>query len=103
MQKFLILFFCLVPFAANASTKLADCDDGPYRVTITNGGQKRVVTLTPGGGIIEEFGPVVSFQLEGQPPVTTYEQLNEYCIWHGRITLQTRDSGKGPNNGGGFR
>jgi hypothetical protein len=103
MKKFLIPLLCLLPFAANASTKLANCDKKPYQVTVTNGGQKRVTTLTPGGGIIEEFGPNVSFQLEGQPPVITHEQLNEYCIWHGKITLQTRDAGKGPNNGGGFR
>jgi len=102
MKRFLIIFLCLLPCAAGA-TKLADCDKKSYDVTIVNGGQMRVATLTPNGGIVEEYGPTVSFQLKGQSPVVITEQYDEYCIWKGKIIIQRRNPGNESNGGWNLR
>jgi hypothetical protein len=96
MKRFLIFLLCLVPCISQAA-QLANCDKKPFAVTVINGGQKRVVTLAPTSGSIEELGPVVSFQIEGQPPVVVREPHEQYCIWSGEIKIQRRD----PYNDGG--
>jgi hypothetical protein len=97
-MKYFLLLFCLFPIAASA-VKIADCDNKPYDVTIVNGGAMHMAHLKPMGGSVEEWGPAVSFQLEGERPVVSANPYDEYCIWHGRINIQKRNPG---NSGGGF-
>ncbi len=98
MKRLILIFLCFLPCASQA-VKIADCDRKPFDVTIVNGGQKRVVTLTPSGGSVEEFGPTVSFQLDGQKPIVITGQRDEYCIWNGRINIQRREPGNDSNGG----
>jgi hypothetical protein len=98
MKRILIILFCLLPCVAQAS-KIANCDKKPYDVTIVNGGHSRVVTIAPGDASTQEFGPTVSFQLEGQKPVVVTEEGEEYCIWSGKIKIQRRNPGNDQNGG----
>jgi len=98
MKRILLLLLCLLPCVAQA-TRLANCDTQPYEVTIVNGGQTRQVTLSPGSGAIEEYGPTVSFRVKGHAPVTVTEPYDEYCIWKGRITVQTRNTSDSGGSG----
>jgi hypothetical protein len=93
---------CLFPYAAGAS-KLTVCDGNSYDVTVVNSGRSRVVHLTSSNGEIEEFGPVVSFQLEGHAPVVITGPYDEYCIWKGKITIQRRNPGDSATSGFGSR
>ena len=82
----------LLPASAFA-TRLSDCDSQGYDVTIKNGGEERTAHITPLSGVIEEFGPQVTFTLtdkHGQilSRVTSYEHDQEYCIRSGKITIQ---------------
>lgn len=101
MRKFLFILVLLLPCVASAS-KIANCDKKSYDVTINNGGHVRVVTLEPTSASVEEFGPVVSFQLKDQKPVIVTEPFDEYCIWSGKITIQRRSPGNDANGGFGF-
>jgi len=87
MKHLLLLFACLLPLTAQAS-KLSDCDSASYEVIVNNAGAARTVKMSPTSGVIEEWGPVVSFQIKGHPPVTIHNPYEEYCIWNGKITLQ---------------
>jgi len=87
MKYILLALMCFPPFAAEAAM-LADCDKASYEVTVSNGGASRVVTLSPAGGVIREFGPMVSFKLKDQPAIVIHEPDEEYCIWSGKIVLQ---------------
>jgi len=100
MRYVLLIFFCMLPFTASAS-KLGNCDSKSYEITVRNGGSMRKVTLTPTSGTIQEFGPVVSYQIEGQEPVVVKQPDEEYCIWSGKIKIQRIDT-MGSSGGGGF-
>lgn len=110
MKYILVALACLAPVSVTASTLLANCDDTPHEVIISNGGTKRTVTLTKFGGEIEEFGPMVTFQLNDkpggnakvQPVVTPLSPDEELCIWSGKIRVQ-RLKTAGNFNGGSFR
>lgn len=94
------LLVFLLPALAHA-TKLAVCDGKTYEVTINNDGQVHTVTISPASGSIEEFGPRVSMQIQGQKPVLITEPYDEYCIWSGKIKLQQIRSGDDTLSGGG--
>lgn len=102
MRYSLFIFIFCLPLAAEAS-KIANCDSKSYEVTIVNGGHERKVTITPGGGSVQEYGPIVSFQIEGQRPIIVTEPGDEYCIWSGKIKIQRRNPGTDQNGGFGLR
>jgi hypothetical protein len=108
MKYLLCLALVLLPLSASAAAHLADCDWDPYNVIITNGGQQRVATLTQNGGEIEEYGPVISFQIQSKerpnpnPVVHVTSPYEEFCIWNGRIQIQRMNT-TGGFNGGSFR
>ena len=103
MRTFIICLLCFLPLSATAA-QIANCDSKTgYEVTISNSGAKRVVTLPPGSGSVDAYGPEVSFQLEGQKPVLATGPADQFCIWHGHITVQKRVPGNGSDSGSGFR
>ncbi len=98
-----ILLLLLLPLPAFAMATLTDCDSASYEVKINNAGNERSVTVTPRSGMIREYGPNVSFAIKGHAPVTTHNQNEEYCIWHGRVTLQRISSPGGGFSGSSLR
>ena len=98
MRTVAIILLCLFPCASFAA-KIANCDSKSYDVTIVNSGTTRVQTLAPHDGAIEEFGPVVSFQIEGHKPMVATEPGDEFCIWSGVIKIQRRNPGNDENGG----
>src|SRR5262249_13308636 len=100
IMKFLPLLLMLLPLPAFA-VGLANCDPEPRTVIINNGGGKHTVTLPPRGGYIQEFGPMISFEIKGQPVVNVYHPDEEYCIWSGKVRLQRGDT-QFPGNRGGY-
>jgi hypothetical protein len=86
-MKYLLITFLLFPVSAFA-VMLGDCDKNSYDVIVRNGGNVRIVRLTPYSGEIQEFGPVVSFQINGQSEVVIREPNSEYCVWSGKIKIQ---------------
>ncbi len=98
MKYYIILLACLLPVSTLAASKLADCDNVPYDIIVRNSGAERIVTLTPTSGEIEEYGPVISFQIKDKdeskthPVVTVLDPDSEFCIWHGKINIQRIDT-----------
>ena len=96
----ILALLLLLPLPAYA-VKLANCGGKPVTVMINNAGAKRTVTLYPADSPIEEFGPMVTFRLKGQPEVRAENPYEEFCIWGGRIRVQRLNTF---NTGtGGFR
>jgi hypothetical protein len=71
---------------------LADCDAASYTVTVNNGGMVRTQTISPGSGVLRSLGPMVSFQLPGQPAMRATRPEEEFCIWSGKIAVQRLDT-----------
>lgn len=94
-RKLFFLLLCLPPLQASASVLLGVCDHQSYQVVVRNGGSEHIVHLDGTRGEIEEFGPMVSFQIKNppdvkeiQPVITATSPDSEFCIWSGKIKIQ---------------
>ncbi len=108
MKYLLLATLCLFPLSSFAAAQLTVCDDNTYTVIVNNGGQKREVTMTKNSGEIEEFGPLVSFQIKAKkgedpyPIMVNREPYVEYCIWSGSIKIQRLNTTNSGGAGGHF-
>jgi hypothetical protein len=92
MKRFLILgalAFTLSAFPAHALS-VKNLDHTSYKLIVTDGGEKKTVTLAP-RGVYKTPGPFVTVELPGQKPISAL-RYSELMVKNGKLSLQRRPS-----------
>lgn len=85
----LIMLTLVTAPAAALALKIGNCGDKPHTVTVDYFGESEAYTLTPGAW--QRISAKARSLTLGEQRVTVTHRTNRYCIWDGKISLQSRE------------